>query len=180
MDKQAPPQPLQVLQDIEAIRQLKFRYLNACDEKPPEEVAACFISGPIALEFGHIGHFTSRENFVATFVALGCHDHIVDMHHAQNPIIEITGTDTARAKIGLVFYSINTRDKTSVQLGGHYLDAYQRVDDQWYISASQFVVHSVMIKDFSEGAEVVTYAGNRMPETALTWSGNQPQTRESN
>lgn len=164
MKTQPPPEPLQILQDIEAIRQLKFRYLNACDEKQPEVVAGCFMSGPIALDFGHIGHFTTREDFVDTFVALGCHDHIVDMHHAQNPIVEINGPDTANAKIGLVFYSINTQDKTRVQLGGHYLDEYQRVGEQWLISASRFIVHSVLIRDFSGDAERVTYAGNRMPE----------------
>lgn len=154
---------LRALQDIEAIKTLKFRYLNACDDKQPDQVLDCFAPGRVAINFGHIGQFESREAFVAVFVELGCHDHIVDMHHAENMIVELTGPDSATARVGLRFHSINTRDQTSVQLGGHYLDEYQRIDDQWRITASQFLVRSALIKDFSGEYEKVVWAGNSMP-----------------
>lgn len=154
---------IKALQDIEAIRTLKFRYLNACDDKLPDLVRDCFAPGSIEINFGHIGQFESREAFVAVFVELGCHDHIVDMHHAENMIVDLTGPDTANARVGLRFHSINTRDQTSVQLGGHYLDEYQRQDGQWLITASQFLVRSALIKDFSGDCEKVVWAGNTMP-----------------
>lgn len=151
------------LQDIEAIRTLKFRYLNACDDKQPDLVRDCFAPGKVAINFGHIGEFESREAFVAVFVELGCQEHIVDMHHAENMIVDLTGPDSASARVGLRFHSINTLDQTSVQLGGHYFDEYQRIDGQWVITASQFLVRSVLIKDFSGDCEKVAWAGNRMP-----------------
>ncbi|MEQ8802803.1 MAG: nuclear transport factor 2 family protein, partial [Haliea sp.] len=83
------------LRDIEAIRTLKFRYLNACDDKQPELVRDCFAPGRVDINFGHIGTFDDREAFVAVFVELGCHDHIVDMHHAENMIVDLTGPDSA-------------------------------------------------------------------------------------
>jgi hypothetical protein len=151
------------LQDIEAIRTRKFRYLNACDDKQPDLVRDCFAPGRVAINFGHIGQFDSREAFVAVFVELGCHDHIVDMHHAENMIVDLTGPDSATARVGLRFHSINTRDQTSVQLGGHYFDEYRRIDGQWLITASQFLVRSALIKDFSGDCEKVVWAGNSMP-----------------
>ena len=65
--------------------------------------------------------------------------------------------------MGLRFHSINTRDQTSVQLGGHYFDEMQRIDGRWLITASQFIVRSALIKDFSGEYEKVVWAGNSMP-----------------
>jgi hypothetical protein len=145
------------------ILRLKYRYLDACDRKQPEVVASCFAAGPVEIDYGHIGQFDNREDFVAVFVALGCHEHIVDMHHAQNPDIELTGPDSARGHIGLQFHSLNTRDKTALRLAGHYRDSYRRIDGQWLITASYFRPHWVELRDFSGDRDVVTYAGNRMP-----------------
>jgi hypothetical protein len=157
-------QRVQQLEDTAAIISLKHRYLNACDEKMPDQVTACFAPGNVDINFGHIGTFSSREDFVKVFVAMGCHEHIVDMHHAQNPIVEILGQDRACAKIALRFYSLNTQDKTSAQLAGHYRDEYQRIDGEWLIVRSHFLVSSVELRDFSGDSSVVTYAGNHMPE----------------
>ncbi|MCR9185168.1 MAG: nuclear transport factor 2 family protein [Halieaceae bacterium] len=162
----APQASLQTLLDKQAIRELKYRYLNACDDKAPETVAACFAPGPVAINFGHIGEFANREDFVAVFVALGCHEHIVDMHHAENMIVEMTGADSASARVGLRFHSINTRDQTTVQLGGFYNDEYRRINGEWLISASTFTVRSALITDYSSGSDAVVWAGNQMPSQA--------------
>ena len=114
---------LQALLDKQAICELKYRYLNACDDKAPER----------------------------------------DMHHAQNPLVEITGPDSARGRVGLRFHSINTRDKTTVQLSGFYEDEYRRIDGDWLISASTFNMCSAFITDYSSGNDTVVWAGNHMP-----------------
>lgn len=156
-------QRLQEIEDINAISALKYRYLNACDAKQVETVRQCFAPGDILIDFGHIGRFENRDAFVAVFQELGCHDHIVDMHHAQNPVIHKTGEDSAKGHIGLRFLSINTRDKTRIQMAGHYDDDFIRADRQWLISASRFTVSAVEIIDFSGEHAKVVYAGNAMP-----------------
>ncbi len=160
---EALAQRLQELEDLRAISELKYRYLNACDAKRPDDVLNCFAAGEIVIDFGHIGRFSSREAFVAVFEELGCHEHIVDMHHAQNPLISLTGPDSARGDVGLRFLSLNTRDKTRLQLAGRYHDEYQRIGGQWRISASRFRVNAVEIIDFSGEQAVIRYAGNQMP-----------------
>lgn len=154
---------LQVLEDTEAIRELKYRYLNACDEKQPDQVLACFAPGDIDINFGHIGRFNRREDFVALYSEMACRENIVDMHHAQNPLINIESTDFATAKICLRFYSLDTEAKTSTELGGFYSDAYRRIEGEWLIVSSCFQVNSVELRDFSGDCNVVTYSGNSMP-----------------
>ncbi|MBA6412496.1 nuclear transport factor 2 family protein [Parahaliea sp. F7430] len=156
-------QQLTEIQDKAAITQLKYRYFNACDAKQPEEVLSCFAAGEVDINFGHIGQFSSAEDFVAIFVELGCHEHIVDIHHAQNPIIELQGPDRATGYIGLHFHSLNTQNKSSTQLAGHYSDEYRKIDGQWRITRSHFNVSWVELRDFSGDVDVVTYAGNKMP-----------------
>ncbi len=156
---------LQQLEDTAAIVALKYRYLNACDEKLPEQVSACFSPGRVDINYGHIGVFERREDFVAVYVQMGCHDNIVDMHHAQNPLIDIGSRDSATGKVALRFHSLNTTARTSVQIGGHYRDEYQRIDGAWLITRSHFLVTSVEMRDFSGDRDVVTYVGKSMPPT---------------
>ena len=50
-------QRVQALEDIEAIRQLKARYLFCCDCKDPKGARSCFVDGPIHIDYGVIGTF---------------------------------------------------------------------------------------------------------------------------
>lgn len=163
MEQHNLEQRLQNIEDEMAISRLKYRYLNACDEKKPDEVMACFSAGEIDIDFGHIGVFSRREDFVDLFIQFGCKDNIVDMHHAQNPIIEITGPNSAKGKVCLRFHSLDTESKTSTQLGGYYMDEYQRIKSEWLIVVSHFIVTSVELRDFSGEKNLVTYVGSSMP-----------------
>ncbi len=82
---------LQRLEDIEAIRRLKARYFNACDRKEVEDIRACFVAGPVHIDYGVVGVFADREGLIKVFVDKGCHPHVVDLHHGQNAEIDITG-----------------------------------------------------------------------------------------
>lgn len=167
MIEQTLDQRVKKLEDQQAILTLKHQYLNACDEKQPELVTECFIDGNVDINFGHIGRFDTREAFVKVFKELGCHDHIVDMHHAQNPVFLELNEQLAKAKIHLRFQSINTQDKTHVQLGGYYLDEFQKQNNgQWLISKSTFIINSVKITDFSGECSKVVYTGNTIPAQA--------------
>ena len=105
-------QRIAALEAIEAIRQLKARYFRACDTKQPGEVVQCFAPGEIELRYGRIGNFSDREHMVAVFSELACRDHIVEMHHGQNPRIEMLDADNATGVWGLYYYLIDTRQQT--------------------------------------------------------------------
>ena len=75
---------LAALEDKEAIRTLKARYLRACDLKQPDAVRDCFAPGKIRIAYQNFPEFTDREAFVETYRAMGCQPGVYDMHHATN------------------------------------------------------------------------------------------------
>jgi SnoaL-like domain len=156
-------QRLARLEAIEAIRQLKARYFHACDNKQPEVVRECFAAGKIDLRYGRIGNFGDREQMLAVFTALACQPHIVEMHHGQNPRIEVHDADNATGIWGLYYYLIDTRRQTVTQLAGSYDDAYARLDGQWLIKRSYYEVTSTQIFDLSEGLARLIFVGTVAP-----------------
>lgn len=130
------------LEAIEAIKQLKARYLNACDKKDIERMRSCFAEGDVHIDYGAIGIFTHRDGLIEIFEKMGGGANIVDLHHGQNAEIEIQDATHASADWGLFFYQIDTDTQQIAQLGGHYQDKYQKIDGQWRISSTIFTVHS--------------------------------------
>jgi hypothetical protein len=159
----SPEQRLARLEAIEEIRQLKAQYFHACDTKQADLVRECFAPGEIALHYGRIGDFHDREQLVAVFSELACHDHIVEMHHGQNPRIEVHDDSHASGRWGLYYYLIDTRQHTVTQLAGFYEDDYVHVDGRWMICKSTYQVTSTQIFDLSEGLAKVVFAGAAAP-----------------
>ncbi len=150
------------LEDTEAIKQLKYRYFRACDGKDKEAFRSCFAEGEITIEYGRIGSYRSRDELTQVFSDLACQEHIVEMHHAQNPDIEILDREHARGVWSLYYYMINTRDKNAVQLGGIYRDEYVRTKEGWHMSHSAFEVSSTQMLDYSDDLRLL-FAGRTAP-----------------
>lgn len=162
-DEQRLEQRLSRLEAIEDIRQLKARYFHACDTKQPEIVRECFAAGDIELRYGRIGNFDNRDDMLAVFTELACQPHIVEMHHGQNPRIEVLDADHATGIWGLYYYLIDTRRQIVTQLAGFYEDAYTRSDGQWRITRSRYDVTSTQVFDLTEGLARVIFAGRQAP-----------------
>src|ERR1700730_6387806 len=124
---------LERLEALEAIRQLKARYLNACDQQDPQGVSRCFAEKDVLIDMGHLGVFHHRDEFVAMYRAYGCHEYILDMHHGANPEIELVDASHARALWSLNYRNINTRDRTITFLSLLYRDEYVKIAREWKI-----------------------------------------------
>lgn len=151
------------LEAVEAIKTLKYRYFFNCDQKNPRQVRECFADGPVAIDYGRIGAFDDADAMVAIFEQLACAEHIVEMHHAQNPQIELLGEEHARGTWGLYYFMIDTHRQVCTQLGGYYLDEYVKQNDEWKISATAFHVTSSQIISVEEGLARVIFAGKTAP-----------------
>lgn len=148
------------LEAIEAIQQLKHRYFRACDTKQLDVMRDCFVDGPMHIDYGAVGTFAHRDALVALFEKIGCHPHMVEMHHGQNPEITITGARSATGIWGLFYYLINTQEQTLTQLGGFYHDEYRCDDGQWRISSTAFRVHSMQVHQLIDGMVQSVMAGS--------------------
>ena len=154
---------LQRLSDIEAIRQLKARYLNACDRQDPEAVRDCFVEGEVVIDMSYFGHCNNRDEFVdGIFVPRGCHDYILDMHHCANPEIEIFDGDSARGTWSLNYRNINTKDQTLTLMSALYHDEYRREAGQWKVSRSRTEYRTVLHCDYAPGSLQVQTAARSL------------------
>lgn len=122
-------QRIQRLEDIEAIKQLKYRYLHACDRRDIDGIRACFADGKVHIDFGQIGVFDNREGLIEVFTQMACHEHVIDTHHAQNPQVELLGETRAKATVDLYFYQVNTQTQVLTMLTGYYTDVYAKQDN---------------------------------------------------
>lgn len=152
MEKATLEQRLQSLEDIEAIRTLKARYLACCDAKDPVGMRACFVDGPVKIDYGVVGTFDRADALVDIFKQIGCHPHMVEMHHGVNPQITVQGISEAKAHWGLHYQLINTNDKTLTQLGAYYDDEYRKTSSGWKIYATKCVVTSTLVLQLAPDA----------------------------
>jgi len=166
---------LRALEDIEAIKALKSRYLACCDAKDPAGMRACFADGPVRIDYGAVGVFDRADAVVEVFRQVGCHDYMVEMHHGSNPRIELAGADhapdqapdQARGHWNLHYQLINTRENTLTQLGGVYEDEYRRTPQGWKIAATKFAVNSMLVLKLDAAAVQALVVG-RMPAPPAT------------
>lgn len=141
---------LRALEDINAIKDLKARYWRACDRQKPEDVGACFAPANALIDYEGFPKLESRDAFVALYAELGCRPGVMDMHHGQNPIITLTGEDTAEGLWDVYYFGIDLKARTTVQLAGEYRDSYARIGGQWLIQKTSFRQTSFLMQSIDE------------------------------
>ncbi|KJK16820.1 nuclear transport factor 2 family protein [Pseudomonas sp. 2(2015)] len=130
------------LEALDAIRQLKHRYFNACDLKQVEVIRDCFAEGEILIDYGPVGTFRDRDSFVALYQQLACNAQVIDLHHGANPEIHLTGDDQAQGRWALYYFNLDGESGATRQLGGIYQDRYRRIGGQWKMIETCFSAHS--------------------------------------
>jgi hypothetical protein len=157
-------QRLKALEDINAIKELKARYLRACDRKQPEVMRECFIDKGAVIEADNFPSFNDREGWVQVFTELAVNNPaIMDMHHGQNPQISLTGPDSATGVWDLNFCQVNMKERTVVSMAGEYRDEYLRRNGRWVISAQRFRQTSFQMRVVSESGEEKVIALGKPP-----------------
>ena len=149
---------LAALEDKEAIRALKARYLRACDLKHVEDVRDCFAPGPIRIAYENFPEFTDRDAFVAIYEQMACNGGVYDLHHATNWEIALTGADSATGKWSLNFRTILTGPRQIVRLAVEYQDVYARRDGRWWIVETVSCVTSMLTEQVAEDGTITVLA----------------------
>lgn len=145
---------LAALEDKEAIRRLKSRYLRACDLKEVEDVRDCFLPGAIRIAYQNFPEFTDRDAFVAVYRDMACNGGVYDIHHATNWEIDLVGADEATGRWSLNFRTILTGPRQVVRLAVEYEDRYRRVDGRWWIVDTVSRVTSTLVEQIGEDGGV--------------------------
>lgn len=154
---------LRKLEDVEAIRSLKARYFACCDGKDAAGVRECFAPGSVRIDYGRIGVFENRDQLVEVFETLGCHAHIVEMHHGVNPQIAVRDDSHAHGTWGLYYQMFDTCGQTMTQLGAYYEDEYRKIGGEWKIAATRCVVTSALLMSYGGTTPTVQCVGSQLP-----------------
>ena len=117
------------LEDIEAIKQLKARYCEICDDMHnPDRITSVFAENGIweSPDFGKAqGHDAIRELFQGFQNMFS-----FSQHNITNPIIEVTGNRATG-----IWYIMgpwtNTEDEKEIWMTARYEDDYVKVDGVW-------------------------------------------------
>lgn len=156
---------LAALEDKEAIRALKARYLRACDLKQPDVVRECFAEGAIRIAYENFPEFTDRDAFVDVYRQMGCQPGVYDIHHATNWEIDLASTERATGKWSLNFRTILTGPRQVVRLAVEYEDVYEKRDGRWLIVETISRVTSMLTEQIGEDGSVTVVA---LPEPPAT------------
>lgn len=151
---------LQRLEDDRAIRDLKARYLRACDAKEPETVRDCLLPEGAVIAYDGFPAFADRDAFVAVYAQMGCAPGIFDVHHGANGVIVFAGADRATGQWSLLFHNISLASRTLTQMGVEYNDVYVKQDGRWWIAETRSRRLSCLVHSVDEaGRPTVTVMG---------------------
>ena len=154
---------LTALEDIDAIRQLKARYLRACDLKKVDEIRDTFLPAPIRIAYQNFPIFTDRDEFLKVYQQMACQEGVYDIHHATNGEIELTGADEATGKWSLNFRTILLANRSVTRLAVEYEDIYRKRDGRWFIAETVSRVTSMFTEVVGEDGTPKYVAWGEVP-----------------
>lgn len=124
---------IQELEDIEAIRRLKYEYWDSVDSKDWERYGNVFTE-----EF--VWHFPpspptvmTRQKIIDTVSAFLL-PHVKSCHQGHQHFIEINGATTAKGSWCFRDDLVSTKTNTEFKGRGCYDEEYLKVDGKWQIS----------------------------------------------
>jgi ketosteroid isomerase-like protein len=127
MDSKDLEKRMQLVEDIEAIKNLKYQYCHYCDANYDADAIAALYTEDAIWEGGGIGRFEGREA-IRTFFKGASKSFKFAIHSVMNPIINVQG-DRATGEWKL--FQPCTVDGRAVWLSGVYSDDYVRTGGKW-------------------------------------------------
>lgn len=153
---------LNELESREAIRELKSRYLRACDLKQVDDIRDTMLPD-VVIDYEGFPPFADREAFLAIYQQFACQPGVYDIHHATNSVITFQGADEATGLWSLNFRSVILGMRQITQLGVEYEDRYVRRDGRWYIAASRSRRTSCLMQNIAEDGTATYVALGEAP-----------------
>lgn len=153
---------LQRLEDDRAIRDLKARYLRACDSQDAATVSDC-LAPDARIDFEGFPPFDNREAFVAVYRQFGCAPGVHDIHHAANGVVRFESAERAIGQWSLLFHNINLSARTVTQFGVEYDDVYVVRDGRWWIAETRSRRKSCVIEKVDDAGHTTVIALGEAP-----------------
>lgn len=120
------------LEEIEAIKRLKSKYLRCVDTKSWNELAECFVADATT-SYDSGAYSYQGVDAIIKFLSETLAPTMITMHHGHNSEIDITNEDTAMGIWRLEDYNIIPEMNLSMHGAVIYHDEYVKVEGKWKI-----------------------------------------------
>ena len=121
------------MDDFEAIRQLKYKYLRCLDTKRWDELAETFTADATAAYDSGRYAFDGRDAIMEFLRSALGSPKVVSMHHAHHPELELIEPGSARGRWYLEDMVIFTEASMIIRGAAFYEDEYVKVGGRWLI-----------------------------------------------
>ena len=149
---------IRVLEDIEAIKRIKYRYWRCLDQKRWDELATCFVEDA-TVDYGEGRYRFQGVPAIIGFLreSLGIQTGSIGVHHGHQPEIDLLGPTTARGTWALYNYFFNVKQKRCVRIGAFYEDDYVKTAAGWRIrhTGYTYVFHEEWSRDDTPSLRVL-------------------------
>jgi len=129
---------VQDLHELEAIRQVKYRYFRALDTKRWDELEECLAVDSRWAESYGTGRLYDREEVMDKLRGAFERSNILSMHQAHHPELELTGEATARGIWAIQDRVIDLQFNITVWGAAYHTDEYAKVDGDWKIQSTTY------------------------------------------
>lgn len=131
---------IQALEDLEAIKRLKYKYLRCLDTKQWDEMAETFAADATTSYSDGELSFSGRDAIMKFLreSALAQRNGMIGVHHVHHPEIELTGPTSATGVWALYNYLLHHGDKSGLRLCAYYHDEYVKIGGQWLIKSTGY------------------------------------------
>ncbi len=124
-------------EEIEAIKQLKYKYLRCVDCKLWDDLAECFAEDAVTNYASGQYSFQGKDQIIS-FLKEALQPTLLSMHQCFHPEIELTGDNTAKGRWAFQDYLIDLNSNFSMRGYAFYLDEYKKIDGEWKIKTTGY------------------------------------------
>ncbi len=126
------------LEEIEAIKRLKYKYFRCIDTKRWDELAECFTEdATCAYDSGKYA-YAGRDRILGFLEGAMGRGSMITLHQVHHPEIELTGDATATGIWYLEDRVLDTEHDFALQGAAFYRDEYVKQRDGWKIHATGY------------------------------------------
>ena len=123
--------------DIESIRELKYKYFRCLDTKRWNELAECFTEDAVT-SYSDGKYQFQGVSAIIEFLSGALGQTQITFHHGHHPEIELTSETTARGTWALEDYLVDCKRNRGERAAAFYQDEYAKVNGKWKIKSTGY------------------------------------------
>ncbi len=126
------------MEEIEAIKQLKYKYFRCLDRKEWDGLAETLTEDATCAYDSGKYSFEGRDGILGFLTGALDNPRIISLHQGHHPEIELTSETTAKGTWYLEDYVIFAESNTAVRGAAFYFDEYVKIDGKWKIKTTGY------------------------------------------